>query len=178
MLLTGLQTTPFSATDWNVLQGRLYAVNDYWKDQISFHNCYATFCQVNLEVFSPLGRLYCLISAARGNIVFIDTGTKDTIHISFTLAIRYIDVSVNRYTPRCHIASLGTNELKVFDVNIYDYVKCVSHLLHMLGSVQDCSISVANALNDSIQAHYCILLLYSTSNLEDGNWKLDYWLHQ
>ena len=96
----------FSPIDWNVLQGRLYAANDYRKDQISFHNSHLTFCWVNLKVFPTLaclGTRYCLIFATRGNIVCIDTGTCDTICISFTLAIRYIDVSVNRYTPNKHL---------------------------------------------------------------------------
>ena len=76
-----------------------YAVTDHRKDQISSHNSYPTFCWVNLEDFLTLGTLYCLISVTRGNIVCIDTGTYDRICISFTPAIRYIDVSVNRYTP-------------------------------------------------------------------------------
>ena len=68
---------------------------------------------VNLEDFLTLGTRYCLISVTRGDIVCIDTGTYDTICISLTLVIRYIDVSVNRYTPTisyniqlCYITSL------------------------------------------------------------------------
>ena len=88
---------PFSFIDWNVLYDVFYAVTDHRQVQISSHNSHPTFCWVNLEDFLILGTLYCLISDIRGNIMCIDTGTYDTICISLTLAIRYIDVSVNRY---------------------------------------------------------------------------------
>ena len=97
---------PFLPIDWNVLQDFFYAVTEHRKNQISSHNSYPTFCWVNLEDFLTLGTLYCLISATRGNIVCIDTGTYDTICISLTLAIRYIDVSVNRYTSINNIPKL------------------------------------------------------------------------
>ena len=74
-------------------------LTDHRKDQISSHNNYPTFCWVNLEVFLTLGTLYCLISATRGNIVRIDSATDDTIRVSWTVAIRFTDASVNRYTP-------------------------------------------------------------------------------
>ena len=54
---------------------------------------------MNLEDFLTLGTLYCLISATRGNIVRIDSATDDTIRVSLTVAIRFTDASVNRYTP-------------------------------------------------------------------------------
>ena len=90
--LTWLQTTPIFAH-------RLNYVTDHRKDQISSHNIYPTFCWVNLEDFLTLGTLYCLISATRGNIVRIDSATDDTIRVSLTVAIRFTDASVNRYTP-------------------------------------------------------------------------------
>ena len=39
------------------------------------------------------------IFAARESIVRIDLATDDTIHLSLTVAIRFTDASVNRYTP-------------------------------------------------------------------------------
>ena len=37
--------------------------------------------------------------SAGGNIVRIDSCTDDTIRVSLTIAIRFTDASVNRYTP-------------------------------------------------------------------------------
>ena len=39
------------------------------------------------------------IFAARASIVRIDSATDDTIRVSLTVAIRFTDASVNRYTP-------------------------------------------------------------------------------
>ena len=97
--LTWLQTTPIFAHRLNCAVGCLLAVTDHRKDQISSHNIYPKFCWVNLEDFLTLGTLYCLISATRGNIVRIDSATDDTIRVSLTVAIRFTDASVNRYTP-------------------------------------------------------------------------------
>ena len=90
--LTWLQITPIFAHWLKCAIGCLYAVIDYRKDQISFPNSYPTFCWVNLKDFPTLGTCYCLISATRGNIVSTNTGTYNTICISLTLMIRYINV--------------------------------------------------------------------------------------
>ena len=40
--------------------------------------------------------------ATRAGIVCIDSGTRDTIRVSSALAIRFFDISINRYTPNFH----------------------------------------------------------------------------
>ena len=40
-----------------------------------------------------------VIFATRASIVCIDSGTRDTIRVLFALAIRFFDISINRYTP-------------------------------------------------------------------------------
>ena len=42
---------------------------------------------------------FSVIFANRAYIVCIDSGTHDTIRVSFALAIRFFDISINRYTP-------------------------------------------------------------------------------
>ena len=42
---------------------------------------------------------FIVIFATRASIVCIDSGTCDTIHVSLALAIRFFDISINRYTP-------------------------------------------------------------------------------
>ena len=40
-----------------------------------------------------------VIFATRASIVCIDSGTRDTIRVSLAVAIRFFDISINRYTP-------------------------------------------------------------------------------
>ena len=42
---------------------------------------------------------FIVIYATRASIVCIDSGTCDTIRVSLALAIRFFDISINRYTP-------------------------------------------------------------------------------
>ena len=42
---------------------------------------------------------FSVIFATRASIVCIDSGTCDTIRVSFALTIRFFDISINRYTP-------------------------------------------------------------------------------
>ena len=43
--------------------------------------------------------IFSVIFATRASIICIDSGTCDTIHVSLALAIRFFDISINRYTP-------------------------------------------------------------------------------
>ena len=47
------------------------------------------------------------IFAARESIVRIDSATDDTIRVSLTVAIRFTDASVNRYTPKYRKSHCG-----------------------------------------------------------------------
>ena len=42
---------------------------------------------------------FSVFFATRASIVCIDSGTCDTIRVSLALAIRFFDISINRYTP-------------------------------------------------------------------------------
>ena len=42
---------------------------------------------------------FSMIFATTACIVCIDSGTRDTIHVSLALPIRFFDISINRYTP-------------------------------------------------------------------------------
>ena len=42
---------------------------------------------------------FSVFFATRASIICIDSGTCDTIRVSLALAIRFIDISINRYTP-------------------------------------------------------------------------------
>ena len=42
---------------------------------------------------------FSVLFATRASIVCIDSGTCDTIRVSLALAIRFFDISINRYTP-------------------------------------------------------------------------------
>ena len=44
--------------------------------------------------------IFSVIFATRASIICIDSGTCDTIHVSLALAIRFFDISINRYTPK------------------------------------------------------------------------------
>ena len=45
------------------------------------------------------GVIFSVIFATRASIICIDSGTCDTIRVSLALAIRFFDISINRYTP-------------------------------------------------------------------------------
>ena len=45
------------------------------------------------------GVIFSVIFASRASIICIDSGTCDTIRVSLALAIRFFDISINRYTP-------------------------------------------------------------------------------
>ena len=45
---------------------------------------------------------FSMIFATRASIICIDSGTCDTIRVSLALAIRFFDISINRYTPNLH----------------------------------------------------------------------------
>ena len=49
-----------------------------------------------------------VIFATRANIICIDSGTCDTICVSIALAMRFFDISINRYTPRHHPVWAGS----------------------------------------------------------------------
>ena len=57
------------------------------------------------------------IFAARESIVRIDSATDDTIRVSLTVAIRFTDASVNRYTPSEWMSNLIT--ILITDVITY-----------------------------------------------------------
>ena len=42
---------------------------------------------------------FSVFFATRASIICIDSGTCDTIRVSLALAIRFFDISINRYTP-------------------------------------------------------------------------------
>ena len=42
---------------------------------------------------------FIVIFVTRASVVCIDSGTRDTIRVSLALAIRFFDISINRYTP-------------------------------------------------------------------------------
>ena len=42
---------------------------------------------------------FSVIFATRASIICIDSGTRDTICVSLAVAIRFFDISINRYTP-------------------------------------------------------------------------------
>ena len=75
---------------------------------------------MNFEDFLTLGTLYCLISATRGNIVRIDSATDDTIRVSLTVAIRFTDASVNRYTPIYTTGTIAKIRCQEVDISIID----------------------------------------------------------
>ena len=54
---------------------------------------------VTLVEKSCIMQLLHAVFSARGNIVRINSCTDDTIRVSLTVAIRFTDASVNRYTP-------------------------------------------------------------------------------
>ena len=45
---------------------------------------------------------FSVFFATRASIVCIDSGTCDMIRVSLALAIRFFDISINRYTPTSH----------------------------------------------------------------------------
>ena len=42
---------------------------------------------------------FSVFFATRASIICIDSGTCDTIRVSLAFAIRFFDISINRYTP-------------------------------------------------------------------------------
>ena len=42
---------------------------------------------------------FSVFFAIRASIISIDSGTCDTIRVSLALAIRFFDISINRFTP-------------------------------------------------------------------------------
>ena len=46
---------------------------------------------------------FSVIFATRVSIVCIDSGIRDTIRVSLALAIRFFDISINRYTPSSQV---------------------------------------------------------------------------
>ena len=79
---------------FRVLKGASYVV--FFKDP---------YCiDVSLYIYIVLNGVlksvtFSVIFATRASIVCIDSGTRDTICVSFALAIRFFDISINRYTP-------------------------------------------------------------------------------
>ena len=47
---------------------------------------------------------FSMIFTTRAIIICIDSGTRDMICVSLALAIRFFDISINRYTPRIDTA--------------------------------------------------------------------------
>ena len=45
---------------------------------------------------------FSMIFSTRPSVVCIDSGTRDTIHVSLALVIWFFDISINRYTPNLH----------------------------------------------------------------------------
>ena len=52
---------------------------------------------------------FSVLFATRASIICIDSGTCDTIRVSLALAIRFFDISINRYT-------LGIDQLMVLSM--------------------------------------------------------------
>ena len=64
---------------------------------------------------------FCVIFTTRASIVCIDSGTHDTIHVSLALAIRFFDISINRYTPsQCLPFSIPAERIQrcIFGANL------------------------------------------------------------
>ena len=62
------------------------------------------------------GVIFSVIFATRASIICIDSGTCDTIHISLALAIRFFNISINRYTPKCTSSIQYTNPSGILNI--------------------------------------------------------------
>ena len=71
-----------------VLKGATYAVFVCFEILITY---------IALKVSSCVN--FSVIFATRASIICIDSGTCDTLCVSLALAIRFFDISINRYTP-------------------------------------------------------------------------------
>ena len=116
------------------------------------------------EDFVTLGTLYCLISATRGNIMCIDAGTYDTICISLTLAIRYIDVSVNRYTPKYQhslTAKYRVHCTKIYDIYVFFYSGWTDIKYFNLFHLSICHYHTVHPNNHTNSSHFVVFCCVS-----------------
>ena len=80
---------------------------EYWKKPVmlSFFRILISlmFPCTYIVLNSSSSVIFSVIFATRASIICIDSGTCDAIRISFALAIRFFNISINRYTPTIYL---------------------------------------------------------------------------